>query len=54
MATPAAVKIRADKFSFFYGDFQALHDITLDIHQHRVTALIGPIRLLANRRFCDR
>lgn len=26
----------------WYGDFQALHDITLSIPQHRVTAFIGP------------
>jgi len=29
-------------FSAFYGDFQALHDVSFDIHQQRVTALIGP------------
>jgi phosphate transport system ATP-binding protein len=39
-ATP--VKIRAQGFNFFYGPFQALHDVSIDIHQHRVTALIGP------------
>jgi phosphate transport system ATP-binding protein len=39
---PASVKIRAERFSFFYGAFQALHDISLEIHQHRITALIGP------------
>jgi phosphate transport system ATP-binding protein len=32
----------AEHFNFFYGTFQALHDISLDIRQHRVTALIGP------------
>jgi phosphate transport system ATP-binding protein len=40
--SPSAVQLRAERFSFFYGDFKALHDISLDIHQHRVTALIGP------------
>ena len=40
--SPAVVKLRAERFSFYYGAFQALHDISLDIHQHRITALIGP------------
>jgi len=29
-------------FSFFYGDFQALKDLTLTIEAHEITALIGP------------
>ena len=37
-----AVHIRAERFNFFYGDFHALHDVTLDIHRGCVTALIGP------------
>ena len=36
------VSIRAEAFSGWYGSFQALHSITLDIPRHRVTALIGP------------
>lgn len=28
--------------NFFYGTTQALHDITIDLQKHRVTALIGP------------
>jgi phosphate transport system ATP-binding protein len=36
------VKLQAKQFNFFYGTFQALHDISLDIYQHRITALIGP------------
>ncbi len=28
--------------NFYYGDFQALHDISLEFYQNRVTALIGP------------
>jgi phosphate transport system ATP-binding protein len=36
------VKIRTEDLRFFYGSFQALHDISLDIRQHRITALIGP------------
>jgi phosphate transport system ATP-binding protein len=40
-ATPAP-KLRASNVNFFYGSFQALHDISLDMLEHRVTALIGP------------
>ena len=29
-------------FDCWYGDFQALHDITLDVPENRVLALIGP------------
>jgi len=36
------VKLQAKQFNFFYGGFQALYDISLDIYQHRITALIGP------------
>ena len=28
--------------SLFYGDFQALIDVNMDIGTHKVTALIGP------------
>ena len=35
-------KLRASNVNFFYGTFQALHNISLDMHAHRVTALIGP------------
>jgi phosphate transport system ATP-binding protein len=35
-------KLRASNVNFFYGAYQALHDISLDMHEHRVTALIGP------------
>jgi phosphate transport system ATP-binding protein len=35
-------KLRASNVNFFYGSFQALHDISLDMHACRVTALIGP------------
>ncbi len=36
------MKMTARKVDFFYGSFQALYDISMDIEQHRVTALIGP------------
>ena len=35
-------KMRADKVSVFYSDKQALKDVSIDIHDDRVTAFIGP------------
>jgi phosphate transport system ATP-binding protein len=40
--TPPAVKMRLKEVGFFYGEHQILHDISLDLHEHRVTAFIGP------------
>ncbi len=43
--TPKAglqAKLSARDISFYYGSFQALHGITLDIPANRVTAFIGP------------
>ena len=37
-----ARKMVARDLNFFYGTQQALHDITLDMPEHCVTALIGP------------
>jgi phosphate transport system ATP-binding protein len=37
-----AVKIRAEHLDFYYGSFQALYDVSLDIRERRTTALIGP------------
>ncbi|HET7199133.1 MAG TPA: phosphate ABC transporter ATP-binding protein PstB [Burkholderiales bacterium] len=37
---PAKLRIR--ELSFYYGDYQALKGITLDIPANRVTAFIGP------------
>src|ERR1039457_4643985 len=40
---PAArPKLKAINVSFFYGAFEALHDISLDMLTNRITALIGP------------
>lgn len=36
------VKLTAKDLAFFYGDFKALRDITLDVPEKKVTALIGP------------
>ena len=38
----APAKIEARDFSFFYGNFRALTDISLAVPEHKVTALIGP------------
>jgi phosphate transport system ATP-binding protein len=35
-------KIAAKNLNFFYGDFQALKDISVEIAQNKVTAFIGP------------
>ena len=35
-------KMRARDVSVFYGDKQALKDVSVDIHEDRVTAFIGP------------
>ncbi len=35
-------KLSAKDINFFYGSFQALHDISLEIPANRVTAFIGP------------
>jgi phosphate transport system ATP-binding protein len=36
------VALHLDNLSAWYGDFQALHSITLDIPKNKVTAFIGP------------
>ena len=38
----AKFKFTARNINFFYGQFQALHDISLDIPTNKVTAFIGP------------
>ena len=35
-------KMSTKSLDFYYGDFHALHDISLDFMAHEVTALIGP------------
>ena len=42
IATGREPKMRANKVSVFYGDKQALKDVSIDIHEDRVTAFIGP------------
>ena len=38
----ADIKLRAANINFYYGAFQALHDISLDVRTNQITALIGP------------
>jgi phosphate transport system ATP-binding protein len=39
---PTHPKLQAKNINFYYGTFHALHDISLDMHTNRITALIGP------------
>jgi phosphate transport system ATP-binding protein len=41
-ATAAPPKISVKNLNFFYGGYQALHDINIDVPEKRITALIGP------------
>ncbi len=35
-------KMTSKHLSFYYGDFEALHDVSLEFSENKVTALIGP------------
>jgi phosphate transport system ATP-binding protein len=37
-----AIKMKSRELNLFYGNFQALYNINMDIEENRVTALIGP------------
>jgi len=39
---PTRMKMSVRSLDFFYGNAQALYDISMDVAEHRVTALIGP------------
>ena len=41
-ARPAMPKMSVQRLNFYYGKFQGLKDINLDIAERRVTAFIGP------------
>ena len=41
-APSAEKKLAAKHLNFFYGSFQALHDINIDVDERKITALIGP------------
>ncbi|MDZ7696076.1 MAG: phosphate ABC transporter ATP-binding protein PstB [Deltaproteobacteria bacterium] len=38
----APAKMSTNELDFYYGDFKALHSVSLDFVENRVTALIGP------------
>ena len=38
----ASPKLAAKDLNFYYGSFQALHDINMDVQVNKVTAFIGP------------
>jgi len=42
VAARAPAKMRAVNLNFYYGSFQALHGISLDFIENKITALIGP------------
>src|SRR5712664_3103900 len=35
-------KLKVDQLCFFYGKFQALNQVTFEIPEKRITAIIGP------------
>src|SRR5215471_17069844 len=41
-AMSADAKLSATDLNFYYGNFQALHGISMQIYSNRVTAFIGP------------
>jgi phosphate transport system ATP-binding protein len=41
-AAGQTTKLRASNLNFYYGQFQALHGIDIEVHSNRVTAFIGP------------
>ena len=36
------LKMASKNLNFYYGDFEALHDVSLEFYEKQVTALIGP------------
>lgn len=42
MPVQASIKAQVKDFSFFYGQFQAVKNVSMTIREHKVTALIGP------------
>jgi phosphate transport system ATP-binding protein len=41
LASPSAITLCAERFAFYYGTTQVLHDVSMNIQHHRITALIG-------------
>ncbi len=42
MAPSACPKLKAIDLNFYYGTYKALHGISIEIHERKVTAFIGP------------
>ena len=40
--TSVVPKLRTRNLNFYYGSFQALQDISMDVASHKITAFIGP------------
>src|SRR5580658_3734774 len=40
--SPSKAKLKTENLDFFYGTFQALHQINLEVPEKHITALIGP------------
>ncbi len=40
--SPASPKLEVKNLNFYYGSFQALHDIGMSIAKNKITAFIGP------------
>ena len=38
------IKIRLEQLSFFYGEFQALKDLSLEVMEHEIFGLMGPAK----------
>ena len=42
VVTEAPIRAQVSNLNFWYGKFQALHDVTMPIRDNKVTAIIGP------------
>ncbi|MCF6284697.1 MAG: phosphate ABC transporter ATP-binding protein PstB [Candidatus Hydrogenedentes bacterium] len=42
VSPPGTVKVSIQGLNVYYGDTRAVHDVSMDIPKHQVTALIGP------------
>ena len=42
MAPAQNVKLKTEAVDLYYGNFHALKDVTFDIYEHAITAIIGP------------
>ena len=48
-----ATILKAEDLNLWYGQNHALHDITIELPEHEITAFIGP-PAAANPPFCGR